>query len=249
MLVYCVVNDINGKLYIGKTEKTVAWRFQQHVKDALAEKKKRHYISVLHRAIRKRGPNAFSVIVLATAATPEELCKLERHFIRVLKTRTPRGYNLTDGGDGAPGWKATEEILQKFSLASIEMWKTPGYREKNIAAQKARWQDPDKHARQSQIMKKRLQPPEIRVKMRNAAKLRWEEPNHRVNVSSAMKECWQDPKHRAKISSVIKERWQDPEYRARQAAATKRRWEDPEYRAKRSAGRRAGQPVVQGRKC
>lgn len=39
--IYKIINDINDKVYIGKTEFSVEKRFQEHCKDAFKKLKKR----------------------------------------------------------------------------------------------------------------------------------------------------------------------------------------------------------------
>lgn len=116
MQVYVATNDYNGKLYVGKTEGPLKKRMGEHKRAARA--RTRIADSVFHRAIAKYGIGAFSVIVLGTASTPEELAELEKHFIRVLKTKVPYGYNLTDGGEGLRGYVPTAETRARLSASS-----------------------------------------------------------------------------------------------------------------------------------
>ena len=78
MLVYKLVNTMNGKIYIGKsTCKTVKERWNRHIRAA-----RRGTGFHLHRAISKYGPEAFKVEVLETAITSKaELSVREKYFI------------------------------------------------------------------------------------------------------------------------------------------------------------------------
>ncbi len=70
-----------------------------HVRDA--EKGEGFY---LHRAIRKYGPEVFTVEVIYRAKTLAELFKMETFFIVLHQSHaTKNGYNLTLGGEGVPG--------------------------------------------------------------------------------------------------------------------------------------------------
>jgi group I intron endonuclease len=113
MFVYLVTNLIDGKLYVGKTEKTVQERWDAH----LANARKRKHQEYLYRAIRKHGPENFHVQCLAEAQSTEELNQLERSWILVLNTIAPHGYNMTFGGDGVPG---TPEVCEKIRLKALE---------------------------------------------------------------------------------------------------------------------------------
>lgn len=61
MIVYCVKNIANGKLYVGKTIKTFPQRWATHC--AVARRGSR---LPLHRAIQKYGAASFELIVLLT---------------------------------------------------------------------------------------------------------------------------------------------------------------------------------------
>lgn len=47
------------------------------------------------------------------------LVELERKAIQKFNTRAPNGYNLTDGGDGAPGYKHSDEAREAFRQRAI----------------------------------------------------------------------------------------------------------------------------------
>jgi group I intron endonuclease len=95
---------LTNKVYIGKTERRVRHRVACHRCHAY---KGSPY--PLHRAILKYGAENMKVEVLAEEDDPVFLNFLEMHFIRELQTMAPKGYNLTKGGDGAPGLIWTPE--------------------------------------------------------------------------------------------------------------------------------------------
>ena len=95
MFIYAIRNRRNGKVYVGKTERTVAERWQEHCEAA------RYAHAPLYRALRKYGIKMFVVLALATTASREELDKLERIWIWALRaTDSEYGYNITLGGTG-----------------------------------------------------------------------------------------------------------------------------------------------------
>ena len=95
-IAYLITNTVNGKRYVGKTEKDVAKRWLWHVRDAANGSRQ-----AIHRAIRKYGHEKFTMQVLSVAGSEEHLNFLERYFIREFKSRNSRfGYNMTEGGDG-----------------------------------------------------------------------------------------------------------------------------------------------------
>jgi len=91
-LIYIATNKINGKRYVGKTEKTLSERWYRHQKNV--EYGSQTYF---HRAIRKHGAENFSFELLEDCS--DELNnEKERYWIATLQPE----YNMTKGGDG--GW-------------------------------------------------------------------------------------------------------------------------------------------------
>lgn len=98
MIVYIAQNQINSKIYIGKTEATLEERWRLHL---VAVKQNSQY--AFHRAIRKYGVDAFLVCPLSSATSVEELAQLEIYYIaKFHSTESDHGYNMTAGGE--PGW-------------------------------------------------------------------------------------------------------------------------------------------------
>ena len=104
-----IKNKINGKIYVGKTKRTLAVRVNEHIKGAAD--------SLIHRAIIKYGFENFEVSVLEKCNSMEELNEREKFWISKLNSKVPNGYNLTDGGDGGLGHVVTLETRQKISTS------------------------------------------------------------------------------------------------------------------------------------
>lgn len=77
-VVYCVKNNVNGKLYVGKTKGCLRRRIDGHVDASL---KWSNY--AFHRAIRKYGKEAFTLSVLESCNL-EGLNEREVHYIASL---------------------------------------------------------------------------------------------------------------------------------------------------------------------
>lgn len=119
-IVYKTTNLINGKSYVGK------------------DSKNRHeYLGsgiVLNKSIKKYGKENFIKETVAWCDTKEHLNFLEKFYIKFFNTRVPRGYNLTDGGDGGPirkgmhnskehGRKVSKTLTgRKPSVRTREIW-------------------------------------------------------------------------------------------------------------------------------
>jgi group I intron endonuclease len=96
--IYLITNLVNGKQYVGYTEKTPFKRFAQHCKDAYDGS-----MTVFHKALRKYSPEKFSVECLyQTYDKHHALEEMEEHFIRECNTHFTEGvgYNMTFGGTG-----------------------------------------------------------------------------------------------------------------------------------------------------
>ena len=91
--IYVITNDINGKQYVGKTERTIEARFKEHCKD-----KDRRGLEKrpLYRAMNKYGVEHFHIEALEETTESEER---ESYWIARLNT-FENGYNATKGGDG-----------------------------------------------------------------------------------------------------------------------------------------------------
>lgn len=106
--IYKIVNNVNNKLYIGKTYKTIEQRYKQHCRDS---KNKNYYNRPLYRAMNKYGIENFSVELVEETDTPEER---ERYWIEYYNSYK-NGYNATLGGDGKP-YIDRKEVVRLYHL-------------------------------------------------------------------------------------------------------------------------------------
>lgn len=91
--IYQIVNDINNKVYIGKTEFSIEKRFKEHCKDAFKDRNEKR---PLYSAMRKYGIEHFHIELIEETDSPEE-----REVYWIEQKRTfKEGYNATLGGDG-----------------------------------------------------------------------------------------------------------------------------------------------------
>lgn len=104
--IYQIVNDVNGKIYIGKTEFSIEKRFKEHCNDAFKERNERR---PLYAAMRKYGIEHFHIELIEETDNPEER---EIYWIEQ-KCSFKHGYNATLGGDGRK-YLDYDLILQVF---------------------------------------------------------------------------------------------------------------------------------------
>jgi group I intron endonuclease len=104
MLIYKIYNTITNQTYIGKTTKSLQERFDGHVYDSNSGSK-----TYLHRALRKYGVTSFTYEVIEDNVLEKNLDDREKYWIKTLDTLIPKGYNMTNGGEGgdtsnSPNW-------------------------------------------------------------------------------------------------------------------------------------------------
>lgn len=91
--IYQIINDINQKIYVGKTEFSIEKRFKEHCKDAFRERNEKR---PLYLAMQKYGVEHFHIELIEETDIPEER---EIYWIEKLGS-FKNGYNATMGGDG-----------------------------------------------------------------------------------------------------------------------------------------------------
>lgn len=120
MSVYLLTNNTNQKKYVGITV-NLKHRLSCHIsgKDNFA----------IQKALNKYGTENFGLRILFVLR--EENAKMaERELIKHLGTRSPRGYNLTDGGDGTLGAVLTKKHRQAVTKSNRNRKLSPSHKEK-----------------------------------------------------------------------------------------------------------------------
>ena len=91
-LIYKIINDINDKIYIGKTCTTLDHRWNQHLYSYQVEDWN------LYKAMRKYGIEHFTIIKIEQIDN-NLLNEREIYWIKYYNSYK-NGYNMTEGGDG-----------------------------------------------------------------------------------------------------------------------------------------------------
>lgn len=91
--IYKITNDVNNKIYIGKTQFSIDKRFNEHCRDAFREHCEKR---PLYSAMKKYGINHFHIELVEETNEPEEREKYWIEYFGSFKY----GYNATMGGDG-----------------------------------------------------------------------------------------------------------------------------------------------------
>lgn len=97
VIIYKVTNNINGKVYIGQTKRTLQCRWKQHC--YAVHSKHRFLFLKLQKAIKEFGVDNFSIEQIDSAESKAEADEKEVFWIKF--------YNaIEDGYNSSPGGKA-----------------------------------------------------------------------------------------------------------------------------------------------
>lgn len=122
--VYMHTNTINGKRYIGITGQNPPERRWRNGGSGYSQS------GYFRNAIKKYGWDNFSHEIIKANLTFDEACEFEKFYISIYNTKRPKGYNLTDGGEGSVGWKPSEEFKKKQSIIHKMQWEDTEFRER-----------------------------------------------------------------------------------------------------------------------
>lgn len=113
MIVYKITNKVNGKIYIGVTKNHLSTRWAIHKWDA-----RNGTNSILHRAIRRYGVDAFRREIVYEASSVAEMLMVERGLIAQYGTTNPRvGYNIRSGGE--EGNRTPKGVLRNEAVSIL----------------------------------------------------------------------------------------------------------------------------------
>ncbi len=118
--IYKITNDINNKIYIGKTSNSIEKRFQQHLLDAIKLHREKR---PLYDAINKYGKEHFNIELIEEVINEDIAIEREKYWIKQLNTyigfKNSNGYNATLGGDGKRFYNYSFLANEYISLGSI----------------------------------------------------------------------------------------------------------------------------------
>ncbi len=110
-IIYKITNKLNGKAYIGFTTHSINERWRGHCSNA-RKKNNNHF----YNAIRKYAEDVWEHQLLYECEDEQWMLRVaEPFFIALYDTFLGEGYNGTAGGEGALGYKHSEETKRKIS--------------------------------------------------------------------------------------------------------------------------------------
>lgn len=113
MIIYKIINKINGKIYIGQTTNVNP---EKRIK---AHFKKTRSRDLVRDAANKYGKDSLEWEILYCALDQEELDRAEKYFIEQYKSLVPNGYNIQQGGNGKGKWS---EQSKKENGILVKQW-------------------------------------------------------------------------------------------------------------------------------
>lgn len=166
-LVYTLSDPETDELrYVGMTTKPLNTRLNGHFVPSTLKKEENHRTHWL-RLLRAKGVKP-KIELLEGCVGLEQMREAERFWIEQLRALGFRLVNTTDGGEGIPGLKMSDETRARMSEARRKNWQDPAFREHMLAHRqspqrrkavgeqaKARWADPEKRAEILEAMKGR----------------------------------------------------------------------------------------------
>jgi group I intron endonuclease len=238
MFVYLIKCLANGKSYVGITTRSIETRWAEHL-----TKTKR--ISALKRAIKKYGADNFSITLLNTAKTEEQLKQLEIKYIQERKTHTTQGgYNMTWGGDGVIGYTFTEEAKARTKAGVIRSLQNSEVLAQHVATlrkhrpsskdtsgiMKLHWADPSWKKKQSEAIKVGLNRPEVKAALTAAQDRLRNDSEYQTRRVKIMQNSEKVKEHMEKLNSDPSNHWSNKEGADKVRAKIKARVTSPEAR-------------------
>ena len=98
-VVYVITNLITGMKYVGQTTQSLELRFKAHLYEE----------TYIGNSMRKYGIKNFTIEIIEECESRKQLNEREIFWIANLNTKRPKGYNLTNGGEGIVGCLRTPE--------------------------------------------------------------------------------------------------------------------------------------------
>lgn len=154
--IYLVTNRINGKQYVG----------QHHYDGEGMDASYKGSGVLLRQAYKKYGVENFTIEVIEYCSD-SCLDSLEVKYISDYNTKTPNGYNLTDGGGGCVGKKYTDEQIENMRIAQNR---------------------PEVKAKKSELATGRVKSEDTKKKLSDKAKERYKNEEYHEKIKEHLRE-------------------------------------------------------------
>ena len=213
-LIYGLFDPESGECrYVGKTVQPLKDRLRSHISMAIRHPGSRHVSSWIASVVC--GGNRPEIAALED--DPDDWKEAETFWIASLRLAGCRLTNLTTGGEGCEGYKPTEEVRRKLSVAAKIQFSDPARRLKAAEYARAAWKSEEYVAKRNRTLAAVPLTEEYRKNQSDKKKALWATDEYREKVVSSQR--------KVDRTAIAKAFWQRPEYRERQKAARARRCE------------------------
>lgn len=189
----------------------------------------------LGSSINHHGKENFSFEIIAMARTQDDAHETEKFLIKIENTKSPNGYNLTDGGEGSTGTIATPEMRAATSARFKGRRHTEETKRKMSASAMGVKKSPESVAKMAASLTGRKASDEVKAILASYRHLAWT-PDALEKLSKALKGR-AIPWH-WKGAMAQRGRTFSDEHKQKLSAAKRGRSQTPEQVIKRVASRR-----------
>jgi group I intron endonuclease len=214
--VYCWLNRVNGKRYVGSSARSLLRRLRGRRQSLILGKHNNRY---LQRAWNKYGSRAF-VFVILERCFPEDCLAREQYWIDEYQSAKYKfGYNLSPTAGSSLGVKFSEETKAKITAKAIGREWTEESKKKLSLTLQGHPVSAKSRAATIKCWTGRKHTPEAKAKMALAAQNRSPETLAKMSASGKLKRLSEE--HKKKISLAGIGRKKSPETLARLSASLK----------------------------
>lgn len=230
--IYWLVDTRTGlPFYCGKTVKNPNQRLIEHKSNS-----PRHPNRPLCARLIELGDNVHIQVIMVVPCG-EDWREAERRWIWRLRSIYLNIVNISNGGDGTPGYIPTPETRAKMRAAKLGRPRTPETRAKIAIASAGRKHTAETRAKMSAIAK--LRPPPVDENGHGYRKGKTWKPTHEHLERRRLNQKPPTEEGRAKMSAASAAYWGAPENRKRKSETFIAYWASSENREKRRQKRAA----------
>ena len=210
--IYVIVNTVNNKVYVGKTEKTFEYRNNVHSYELYHNC---HINKHLQSAWKKYGSEAFIFCIYIESPYENAIADVKRYnefkkwlddkeveTIRHFRSILPLNavYNYNDGGEG--GIHPTTELSKKLHDKNVESWKRPSTRKKRIDGIKRTCKKNSESGKLSKVQEDSWRNPETRENRINGIYKAYQDPKKKENHLNGVRAFYKTEAGRAQIERL-----------------------------------------------
>jgi hypothetical protein len=116
--IYKLQNKINGKIYIGKTKRSIVARMKDHRNSKCC--------IYLYNALKKYGEDGFDINIIYETDNEDDICRKEKEYILQYNSLVPNGYNLVlDTDQGRTFHSSTKQLMSNNTQGgckTVKIW-------------------------------------------------------------------------------------------------------------------------------